>query len=910
MKTDNKKITVTFGRFQPPTIGHQKLIDKVVSSGNHAVYHSHSEDAERNPLPSHKKSKHLKSLFPNANIVSDKTVLSPHHMMRKLVNDGYTHVTLVVGGDRVEEMKKSIGRYVKQSHESGYDPTKHYNLKRFKVVSAGNRDPDASDVSGASGTKMREYVKNGDFESFAKYTPGNNIKAKRDLFRDVHKGMNISRNLQEEITRKELAPMLDSFVSFASEKLGLLNAPKIRYKDDTDAYNSFAAFDPNKNEMSVSVINRHPMDVFRSVAHELVHCKQKEDNRIGKDIKKEGETGSEFENEANAEAGKIMRWFAQEFPDKFKLSYIVESLLLEGVNDPGIFKAVFLAGGPGSGKDFIMKQALIGDGLVEINKDTAFEYMMKKIGLDLEMPEEERAERDVVRGKASSLTTTKQNLAISGRLGLIINGTADDVNKIEIIKRGLENNGYETMMVFVNTSDEISRQRNIARGKEGKRKVMDGTNKQGIPDGSPNVRGESWKQAQDNIGKLQSLFGAKNFHVIDNNLDINKATPEEKENFEVDLSRIRKETLKFSRKLPSKPEAAAWIQKNIKKLKDSQRSRYMDQDDVRKYQQQPSQLVSPDKKAQAPSTSQTAPTDAQDQQGPAMSPQDQQAAAQAQHARPSPREIDQARRLGLSYYGFGRWGRRIKGRNTVLYTSINGQLVKKQVKPQAMMEEKKNKNGDIVGDPKDVVYTHVDSPGRPLAELNIWKYSKKIRDQIKKMYDDLSKKTKDTRGIIQKIAQETRLNPKYVQEILNMQMNEDFAAMFEEHGAGEWGTDELTKKYEDDTPGQDGSWRESKETEMDEKIDSCWKGYEAIGLKTKDGRKVPNCVKKEEVNPNPKKKTLSQIRNEAGGSTPSYYNIGPDGIGPEYGVIKSPGGLGTGYSVPMTEEINSNNKKR
>ena len=150
------------------------------------------------------------------------------------------------------------------------------------------------------------------------------MKNLKSIYEQVKQSGRQKTLLNEEVTRKELAPMLDSFVSFASDKLGLKSLPNIRYKDESDDYNSFAAYSPVSNELSICTMNRHPMDIFRSVAHELVHHKQNEDGRLGKDIAKEGETGSDIENEANAEAGKIMRWFARANPSMFSKSYVIE----------------------------------------------------------------------------------------------------------------------------------------------------------------------------------------------------------------------------------------------------------------------------------------------------------------------------------------------------------------------------------------------------------------------------------------------------------------------------------------------------------------------------------------------------------------------------------------------------------
>lgn len=131
--------------------------------------------------------------------------------------------------------------------------------------------------------------------------------------------------LKEEVTHKDFGPMMDAFVSFASDKLGIKSLPKINYKNDDEQGEqpSFGGYNPSSNEIIICTKNRHPMDVFRTLAHELVHHKQNEDGRI-KDVSKEGSTGSPIEDEANSMAGRLMRWFGKANPDKFALSHIIE----------------------------------------------------------------------------------------------------------------------------------------------------------------------------------------------------------------------------------------------------------------------------------------------------------------------------------------------------------------------------------------------------------------------------------------------------------------------------------------------------------------------------------------------------------------------------------------------------------
>ena len=176
-----------------------------------------------------------------------------------------------------------------------------------------------------SASKLEKLAKEGNYSHFKAYHPGMPESHVKKVYGQIRKGL----SLNEEITRKELAPMLDAFVSFASKHLGIKSLPNVRYKTGDDDYNSFAAYNPSSNELSVHTMNRHPMDIFRSVAHELVHHKQNEDGKLGKDIAKEGSTGSDIENEANSEAGKIMRWFAKSNPEMFKQGFVVENFQLD-----------------------------------------------------------------------------------------------------------------------------------------------------------------------------------------------------------------------------------------------------------------------------------------------------------------------------------------------------------------------------------------------------------------------------------------------------------------------------------------------------------------------------------------------------------------------------------------------------
>ena len=179
---------------------------------------------------------------------------------------------------------------------------------------------------------------------------------------------------------------------------------------------------------------------------------------------------------------------------------ITYSQLVEGVYDPNIFKAIFLAGGPGSGKSYVAGKTIRGQGLKVVNSDDAFEVLLKKAGLSLKMPEAEKEPRDAVRDRAKKLTATRKANYLDGRLGLIIDGTGRDYDKIVNQAADLQQLGYDTYMVFVNTSLDVALQRNAKRARS-------------VPE---SIVTKSWKDVQSNIGKF-SLFFKSGMIIVDNN---------------------------------------------------------------------------------------------------------------------------------------------------------------------------------------------------------------------------------------------------------------------------------------------------------------------------------------------------------------------------------------------------------
>ena len=282
-----------------------------------------------------------------------------------------------------------------------------------------------------------------------------------------------------------------------------------------------------------------------------------------------------------------------------------EELLSEGVHDKGIFKAVFLAGGPGSGKDYVLDNTLAGNGLTEINSDKALEFLMDKKGLNKTMPASERIERDLVRGKAKNMTELRQRLALQGRNGLIINGTGDDPEKIKKIKERLEELGYDTSCIVVNTRDEVSASRNVERGSRGGRTVPEP------------IRKSKWDAVQNARPELAKIFG-QNFVEFDNSEDLRSARPEIVQAKKEEMMNIYKGMQKFIKAPPKSEQAKAWVAGELNKKDAMPISKKTD----------------------------TQP-------------------------HPDSAASEQARKLGLQYYGFGRYGKEGK----VTYRSVHDKLV-------------------------------------------------------------------------------------------------------------------------------------------------------------------------------------------------------------------------------------------
>ena len=216
-----------------------------------------------------------------------------------------------------------------------------------------------------------------------------------------------------------------------------------------------------------------------------------------------------------------------------------KEFLAEGVYDRNIFKAFFLAGGPGSGKSWVSSRTLSGAGMKVINSDAAFEALLKKEKMSLNFKDYTDAElvrRDEIRAKAKRMTALSLGAAVEGRLGLILDSTARDVARIESERAHMEAIGYDTFMVFVNTSREVA----LVRNQERKRKLPDA------------IVIQNHKQVQANIGKLQNMFGNNNFAIIDNNKVKEDVNP-----------KVYKAVRKLVNRDPTSKVAKDWVKREL-----------------------------------------------------------------------------------------------------------------------------------------------------------------------------------------------------------------------------------------------------------------------------------------------------------------------------------------------------------
>jgi predicted kinase len=404
----DKGAVFTFGRFNPPTTGHGKLVAKLKkeSKGDDVLlFTSHSNDKVKNPLSHRDKIKYLRSFF--GKIVADVNARTVFEIATELHKKKYKRISMVVGSDRIREFETLLNKYNGVKARHGF-----YKFDEINVISAGERDPDADDVSGMSASKLRGYAEKGDFDNFKLGVPTKNKGLIQKLYNDIRKGMGIAEGT-------------------------------------------------------------------------LPH-------------------------------------------------YMVEDLIQEGVYDPGVFKAVFFSGGPGSGKSTVVdKLSLKALGLKLVNTDKAFERGLKKAGMTLDLRGADFDKIDPIRAKAKKITAKNMDNYIDSRLGMIFDTTSANLTKVRAYKTMLDKIGYESKMIYVNASLNNAQKRNEKRARK-------------LP---ANIVQKDWENAQKNMNALKKIFG-RNFVEVRNDDDL--ASLEKKAN------KLYAKLMGWATSFPSNTPAMKW----------------------------------------------------------------------------------------------------------------------------------------------------------------------------------------------------------------------------------------------------------------------------------------------------------------------------------------------------------------
>ncbi len=214
-----------------------------------------------------------------------------------------------------------------------------------------------------------------------------------------------------------------------------------------------------------------------------------------------------------------------------------KKFMTEGVDDPAIFKAVFLAGGPGSGKSFIVgKTGLPALGLKVVNSDDAYEAAMKKAGMEMSPDNIFSVQGQDIRGKAKALTGKKQARYLMGRLGVVVDGTGKEFDKVKKQAQAMKALGYDVAMIFVNTDLQTAIDRDAQRARTiGEKEVTN-----------------YWNEVQRNIGAFQTFFGKKDMLIVDNSNG---------KDYQKETLRAYKDIRKFLDKPPENAKAKKWIKK-------------------------------------------------------------------------------------------------------------------------------------------------------------------------------------------------------------------------------------------------------------------------------------------------------------------------------------------------------------
>jgi hypothetical protein len=210
-----KEVTFAWGRFNPPTIGHEKLLEataKVARGGTYRIYATQTTDPKKNPLDYTSKVKFMRKMFPRhaRAIVLDAQIKTLFDLLTKLYEEGYNKVNLIAGSDRVPEYQALTAKYNGVKGRHGF-----YNFEGgVNIISAGERDPDADGATGMSASKLRAAAADNDFQLFSKGMPGA-FKETKQLFNDVRKGMGLkeSHDFRSHLQLRSVSETREAYVA-------------------------------------------------------------------------------------------------------------------------------------------------------------------------------------------------------------------------------------------------------------------------------------------------------------------------------------------------------------------------------------------------------------------------------------------------------------------------------------------------------------------------------------------------------------------------------------------------------------------------------------------------------------------------------------------------------------------------
>ena len=616
---NSKSVVFTFGRFNPPTTGHEKLLIKVASlaiGNDYKIFASQSNNPKKDPLEYKEKVMLMRKIFPKhgRNIIYDKKIKNAIDALVYLYNAGYTKATMVVGADRISDFKSLLNKYNGVKARHGF-----YDFPEgISIVSAGDRDPDADDVSGMSASKMRAAAIEGDFQSFSNGLP-KSFGDKLAVFNLLRKRMGLKEmtnfrkhielktsDIRERYIAEEVFLVGDRFLNLRGEihsvterctnyivgsddnKYFLNKIVEVKQdKDIKDRKGSqpakYFAKDAEGDEMAKSTKAKRAAHFKKGAAKSdddpsayksapgdasaktkpSKHTKRFKDMfgekveyfsmaELKKHLKKEYGSKASSLKIVKIKGGVSIQTPSGQELERYnnipKLGYTLvedknpiidaEDNVEEGVDDPAIFKAIFLAGGPGSGKSFTVGKTGLGAlGFKLVNSDPAFEKAIEKAGGVMEPEFIFSPKGQEVRAKAKSLTSKQMNLYIQGRLGLVIDGTGKDYEKIKKQAIKLKEIGYDVGMIFVNTDLETAVKRDSMRSRTlGPKQVK-----------------IMWDDVQKNIGKFQSLF-KNNFVIVDNS---------EGSNWQKATTDAYKKMSKFANATPRNKIARDWIKQQL-----------------------------------------------------------------------------------------------------------------------------------------------------------------------------------------------------------------------------------------------------------------------------------------------------------------------------------------------------------